>query len=111
MSSLGVLSRAAALALLLITTSAAGLRAAPARAAAEYRPPSLNLALAAPATAPKTVALVKTPGATDEDAPATPAHTTWWPWALIAAGAAAVGAVVFIASGRDPACPGGRVCK
>lgn len=108
MDSLKLLARRIALALLLLTTAAAGLRAAP----AEPRASSVNLALAAP---PRTVALVKAPRATDDDAPvappATAAHTTWWPWALIAAGAGAVVALVFINSGRDPACPAGRTCK
>ena len=109
------LTRGATLALLMLATAATGLRAAPARATDETRESSLNLALAAPPAASRTVALVKTPRATDDDAPvATPAaaaHTTWWPWALIAAGAGAVAALIFINSGRDPACPAGRTCK
>ena len=73
-----------------------------------------RLALAAPPAAPRTLALVKTPRPTaEEDAPAARSapHTVWWPWALIAVAAAGIGALVFVSSGRDPACPDGRTCK
>ena len=110
MSFLKLMTRGAMLALLMITTAAGALRAAP----AAIREPSVNLALAAPPPAPRTAALVKKPS-DDDDAPAAkpaPAsHITWWPWALIAAGAGAVAALVFIDSGKDPSCPTGRTCK
>jgi hypothetical protein len=85
-----------------------------AAANAETKQAPVKLALAAPpAPAPRSPALVESPRATDQDAPvASPAgHTNWWPWALIAVAAAGVGALVFLSSGRDPACPGGRTCK
>jgi len=83
---------------------------APARA--ESKTPPAQLALAAP-PAPHTVALVDPPRSSDDPAPAKPASgiATWWPWLVVAAGAAGVAAVIFAASGRDPSCPSGRVCQ
>jgi hypothetical protein len=36
--------------------------------------------------------------------------SSWWVWALLGVAAAGVGAVVLTSTGKDPACPAGRVC-
>jgi hypothetical protein len=96
------------------------LGAASARARAETKTPPAKLAtpakLAAPAPSPRPPTLVAAPRTSDADGDAPVAarsaeHTTWWPWALIAAAAAGVGAVVFLSSGKDPSCPAGRTCQ
>jgi hypothetical protein len=47
----------------------------------------------------------------DAPAPAEPeSHSRWWVWAVVAAGVAGVAALVVTTSGKDPACPSGRVC-
>jgi hypothetical protein len=97
----------------LVVALLGALHAAPARA--ETNDSATKLALLTPPTPPatSTVALVDTPRATGSDVPTAPktARTPWWPWLLIAAGAAGVAALVFTSAGKDPACPSGRTCQ
>jgi hypothetical protein len=112
------LGLAPAIAALAITLTLAG---TPARAESKgatqskvAKDPPSKVALVAPPAPPPTVALVDKPRAANEsDAPPSkPAgSTTWWPWVVVAAGAAGVAATIFLASGRDPSCPSGRVCQ
>ena len=82
-------------------------------ARAESPSPAPRLALANdPSTAkPSMVDVPASTPMSDTPAPAEPAsHSTWWVWAVVAAGVAGVAALVVTTSGKDPACPSGRVC-
>ena len=99
-------------ALLVLAVAAAGIAAGPAHAAESKDAPRGNkLALSAP-PAPRAVALVDTPRASTGNTPPKKAgSTSWLPWIVLAVGAAAVGGAIFLANGKDPACPSGRVCQ
>ena len=44
-------------------------------------------------------------------APSSRSVSPWWVWAAVAAGVAGVAALVLTSSGKDPSCPGDRVCR
>jgi hypothetical protein len=48
---------------------------------------------------------------TPASAPSSTHASPWWVWAAVAAGVAGVAALVFTSSGKDPSCPGDRVCR
>jgi hypothetical protein len=83
-------------------------------ATARAESPAPRLALAnQPASAhPAMVDVPATTRMSDTPAPAQPEsqRSSWWVWALIAAGVAGVAALVVTSSGKDPACPSDRVC-
>ncbi len=84
-------------------------------ARAESASPSPRLALASD-PAPARPSMVEVPASTrmsDAPAPAQPEsqRSSWWVWAVIAAGVAGVAALVVTSSGKDPACPSDRVCR
>src|SRR5664279_4972119 len=107
MSVLELLTRGTVLALL-ISAPAGALSPTLARADTKSTPAQLAL-ISTPATSAVVLVDAPRPPSGDAPAPATSeAHTSWWPWVLIAAGVAGVAAVVLISSGGDPACPPGR---
>jgi hypothetical protein len=85
---------------------------APTRARAETRSAPAQMALIS-SPAANAVVLVDTPRRLGGDEPtaAPQAHSSWWPWALIAVGVVGVAALVITSNGGDPACPAGRVCQ
>jgi len=83
-------------------------------ARAESTPDAPRLALANdPAAArPAMVDAPATSRPSDEPAPAQPEsqRSSWWVWAVIAAGVVGVATLVVASSGKDPSCPSDRVC-
>jgi hypothetical protein len=86
----------------------------PARLAlADARSSKVTLALSAEPAAGKK-ALVDEPGpSTADDEPTNPTArgTSWWVWVVMGAAAASVTGLVLASTGKDPSCPGDRVCQ
>jgi hypothetical protein len=78
-------------------------------ARAESTPGKPRLALANDPV-PAHPAMVDAPAPSDAAAQPESQRSSWWVWALIAAGVAGVAALVVVSSGKDPACPSDRVC-
>ena len=81
-------------------------------ARAESPPPRLALAKD---PGPAKTTMVDVPPTTrmsGAPAPAEPdsGRSSWWVWAVVAAGVAGVVALVVTTSAKDPGCPAGRVC-
>ncbi len=99
--------------LMSLSLACATLALHPATARAEPAPTRLALSND-PAAAPRPT-MVDAPAQHPANAPAAAGSSThastWWVWAAVAVAAAGVAALVVTSSGKDPSCPGDRVCR
>jgi hypothetical protein len=100
--------------LMSLSLACATLSLHPATARADRAPPT-RLALSKDPAAPPRPTMVDAPAPHPADPPAAAESSThrsnWWVWAAVAVAAAGVAALVVTSSGKDPSCPGDRVCR